>query len=116
MALERGRLPHLFDVGASRGSRFLNTVVRALCALPPVERLLASEQLRSRFVRHALVSTGDPDRREVTASIPNRMPVPEPLAALRMSAVVALRVEPERIGAKTGETPNFLRLGFSAVG
>jgi NAD-dependent dihydropyrimidine dehydrogenase PreA subunit len=61
MALERGRLPHLlFDVGASRGSRFLNTVVRALCALPPVERLLASEQVRSRFVRYALVSAGDP--------------------------------------------------------
>lgn len=61
MALERGRLPHLlFDVGASRGSRFLNHVVRALCALPPVDRAVASEQLRSRFVRYALAHVRDP--------------------------------------------------------
>ncbi len=57
MALERGKLPHLmFDMGASRGSRFLNRVVRALCALSPVERALATEQVRSRFVRYALRS------------------------------------------------------------
>ena len=61
MALERGRLPHLlFDVGASRGSRFLNTVMGALCALPPVERALASEQVRSRFVSYALRAAPDP--------------------------------------------------------
>jgi Pyruvate/2-oxoacid:ferredoxin oxidoreductase delta subunit len=55
MALERGRLPDLlFDTGASRGSRFLNGVVRALCALPPVEKAVASEQVRSRFIRYAL--------------------------------------------------------------
>jgi len=55
MALERGRLPHLlFDAGASRGSRFLNGFVRALCALPPVEKAMASEQVRSRFIRYAL--------------------------------------------------------------
>jgi Pyruvate/2-oxoacid:ferredoxin oxidoreductase delta subunit len=55
MALERGRLPHLlFDVGASRGSRFLNRVVQALCTLPPLQRAVASEQLRSRFVRRAV--------------------------------------------------------------
>jgi Pyruvate/2-oxoacid:ferredoxin oxidoreductase delta subunit len=57
MALERGRLPHLlFDVGASRGSRFMNRVVQALCALPPVDRALASEQLRSRFVRYVVAN------------------------------------------------------------
>jgi Pyruvate/2-oxoacid:ferredoxin oxidoreductase delta subunit len=61
MALERGRLPHLlFDAGGSRGSRFLNGAVRALCALPPVERALASEQVRSRFVRYALAGVRDP--------------------------------------------------------
>ncbi|HSQ00801.1 MAG TPA: 4Fe-4S dicluster domain-containing protein [Candidatus Dormibacteraeota bacterium] len=61
MALERGKLPHLlFDVGASRGSRFLNAVMRALCALSPVERVLASEQVRSRFVRYALQTAQDP--------------------------------------------------------
>jgi len=59
MALERGRLPHLlFDAGASRGSRFLNGLVRALCALPPVEKALASEQVRSRFIRYALRNVG----------------------------------------------------------
>jgi Pyruvate/2-oxoacid:ferredoxin oxidoreductase delta subunit len=61
MALERGRLPHLlFDEGASRGSRFLNRTLQALCRLPLAERVLASEQLRSRFVRQAMQSVGDP--------------------------------------------------------
>lgn len=60
-ALERGKLPDLlFDEGASRGSRFMNRMVRGLCALAPVERALASEQLRSRFVRFALSSVSDP--------------------------------------------------------
>ncbi|MFQ5477881.1 MAG: 4Fe-4S dicluster domain-containing protein [Candidatus Krumholzibacteriia bacterium] len=59
MALERGRLAHLlFDQGSSRGSRFLNGAVQALCALPPVDRVLASEQLRSRFVRYVLDRAG----------------------------------------------------------
>ncbi|MBI4347915.1 MAG: 4Fe-4S dicluster domain-containing protein [Elusimicrobia bacterium] len=54
-SLERGRLPDLlFDTGAGFGSRALNRVLRALCALPPVDRLLASEQVRSRFVRAVL--------------------------------------------------------------
>jgi NAD-dependent dihydropyrimidine dehydrogenase PreA subunit len=60
-ALERGRLPHLiFDEGAGRGSRILNLMLQALCRLPPVDRLLASEQLRSRFVRYVLGSVSDP--------------------------------------------------------
>ncbi len=55
MCLERGRLADLlFDEGASRGSRFLNQVLKAIVSLPPVQRLLASEQVRSRFVRAAL--------------------------------------------------------------
>jgi len=29
-------------------------LVRALCALPPVEKAMASEQVRSRFIRYAL--------------------------------------------------------------
>ncbi len=61
MALERGKLPHLlFDEGASRGSRFLNHVVRGICALPAAQRALASEQLKSRFVRFALGTVRDP--------------------------------------------------------
>ncbi len=49
--LERGRLAHLVaDEGASRGSRFLNHVLQAVCALPVAEQIVASEQLKSRFV------------------------------------------------------------------
>ncbi len=60
-ALERGKLPDLlFDEGEGRGSRFLNQVVRGLCTLPAVDRALASEQLRSRFVRFALAVVRDP--------------------------------------------------------
>jgi NAD-dependent dihydropyrimidine dehydrogenase PreA subunit len=60
-ALERGKLPHLvFDEGASRGSRFLNHVLQGVCALPPVQRAVASEQLQSRFVRFALATVKDP--------------------------------------------------------
>ncbi len=59
MAIERGRLAHLlFDEGASRGSRFLNHVVQALNRLPASQRLLAREQVKSRFVRQALRSLG----------------------------------------------------------
>ncbi|MFA5786934.1 MAG: 4Fe-4S dicluster domain-containing protein [Actinomycetota bacterium] len=62
MALERGRLPHLlFDAGASRGSRYLNGLVRTMCALPPIEKALATEQVRSRFVRVALKSVRNID-------------------------------------------------------
>lgn len=60
-ALERGKIADLlFDEGASRGSRFMNQLVRGLCSLPRVERALASEQLRSRFVRFALATVEDP--------------------------------------------------------
>ena len=52
MSLERGRLPHLlFDASESQGHRFMNRLVGALAKLEPVERALASEQVRSRFVR-----------------------------------------------------------------
>ena len=51
-ALERGNLPHLlFDAGAGRGTRMLNLMLQALCRLPAVDRVVASDQLRSRFVR-----------------------------------------------------------------
>ena len=49
--LERGRLADLlFDESESRGAAFLNHAVRAITHLPPAERALASEQVRSRFV------------------------------------------------------------------
>jgi ferredoxin len=55
MAIERGRLADLlFDEGAGAGSRFLHHAVRALTHLPLASRVLASEQVQSRFVRAAL--------------------------------------------------------------
>jgi ferredoxin len=60
MAIERGHLPHLiFDQGAGRGQRFLNQLLQRLCALPPVQRILASEQLKSRFIRFVLGTLGE---------------------------------------------------------
>jgi Na+-translocating ferredoxin:NAD+ oxidoreductase RNF subunit RnfB len=57
--LERGRLAHMVaDEGASRGSRFLNKVVQAVCALPPAKQAVASEQLQSRFVDYMLRKSG----------------------------------------------------------
>jgi Pyruvate/2-oxoacid:ferredoxin oxidoreductase delta subunit len=61
MAIERGRLAHLLvDQGASRGSQFLGSVLKALTRLPAAERALASEQVRSRFVQAALARVRDP--------------------------------------------------------
>ena len=61
-ALERGRLADLlFDEGRSRGFRFLNRAVRALTALPGAQRALATEQVRSRFVRYALAQVHLPE-------------------------------------------------------
>jgi ferredoxin len=60
-SLERGRLADLlFDAGAGQGPRMLNLVVKALASLPPVDRVLASEQVRSRFIRYALGSVPEP--------------------------------------------------------
>ena len=53
--LERGRLAELLvDGAAGRGPAFANAVLTAVLALPPAERLLASEHLQSRFVRFVL--------------------------------------------------------------
>jgi NAD-dependent dihydropyrimidine dehydrogenase PreA subunit len=55
MAIERGRLADLlFDEGAGAGSRFLHHAVRALTNLPGAARVMASEQVQSRFVKAAL--------------------------------------------------------------
>ncbi len=55
MSLERGRLADLlFDAGQSRSHRYLNSVVQVITHLPVAERILASEQVHSRFVRFAL--------------------------------------------------------------
>jgi ferredoxin len=53
--MERGRLADLLvDGGAGKGPRFLNAALQAILGLPPADRLAASEQLKSRFVRFAL--------------------------------------------------------------
>ncbi len=54
-ALERNRLAELlFDDGAGLGERFLHRAVDAIVRLPPAQALLATEQVRSRFVAAAL--------------------------------------------------------------
>ena len=54
-ALERNRLAELlFDGGEGFGNRFLQQATKAITSLPPVERLLATEQVRSRFVKAAM--------------------------------------------------------------
>jgi Pyruvate/2-oxoacid:ferredoxin oxidoreductase delta subunit len=59
MAIERGRLADLLlDGGAGMGMRFLRDAVEALLRLPPAEQILATEQVRSRFVRFALKRFG----------------------------------------------------------
>jgi Pyruvate/2-oxoacid:ferredoxin oxidoreductase delta subunit len=58
MAIERGHLGQLlFEGGLSQGNGFLNQAVRALVSLPGAQRLLASEQVGSRFLRAALART-----------------------------------------------------------
>jgi Pyruvate/2-oxoacid:ferredoxin oxidoreductase delta subunit len=53
--LEKGRLADLLvDEGAGRGGAFLAQVLRVLSSLPVADRVLASEQVGSRFVRYAL--------------------------------------------------------------
>lgn len=53
--LEQGRLADLLvDGAAGRGPAFANAVLGAILKLPPAEKLLASEQVQSRFVRFAL--------------------------------------------------------------
>ena len=54
-ALERRQLGDLlFDEGAGLGNRFLRLAVDAIVRLPPAQALLASEQVRSRFVKSAV--------------------------------------------------------------
>ena len=50
--VEHGRLADLlFDESESRGAAFLNHAVQAITKLPPAQRALASDQVRSRFVQ-----------------------------------------------------------------
>ncbi len=59
MSIERGRLADLlFDEGGGLGSRFLHHAVRALLNLPLASRVMASEQVSSRFVKAALARFG----------------------------------------------------------
>lgn len=55
MAIERNRLAELLlDDGAGLGERFLHRALDAIVRLPPAQALLASEQVRSRFVAAAV--------------------------------------------------------------
>jgi ferredoxin len=58
-ALERNRLADLFfDEGSGLGARFLHRAVDAIVQLPPAQALLASEQVRSRFMKAAMGKFG----------------------------------------------------------
>ncbi len=60
MALERNRLAELlFDEGEGLGQKFLHHAVDAIVKLPPAQALLATEQVRSRFVAAALKRFGN---------------------------------------------------------
>jgi hypothetical protein len=51
MALERGQLADLlFDDRTLASHRLLGAVLGAIMKLPPVKRVLASEQVKSRFL------------------------------------------------------------------
>jgi Pyruvate/2-oxoacid:ferredoxin oxidoreductase delta subunit len=53
--LERGKLADLLvDGTAGRGPSFANAVLGAILSLPPAQKLLAGEQVQSRFVQFAL--------------------------------------------------------------
>ena len=59
--MERGRVADLLiDGTAGRGPAFANAVIRTILSLPLADRLVASEQVRSRFVRYALSKVGPP--------------------------------------------------------
>ena len=59
--LEKGRLADLLvDGTAGRGPAFAHAVLNVITSLPPAEKLLARDQVRSRFVRFALARS---DRR-----------------------------------------------------
>jgi ferredoxin len=59
-ALERNRLAELlFDGGEGLGNRFLRQATRAITSLPPAKQLLATEQVRSRFVKAAMARFKD---------------------------------------------------------
>ncbi len=61
MTLERGHLGDmLYEEGSARGVGFLGAALRGLLALPAAQRLLASEQVSSRFVKSALARAQDP--------------------------------------------------------
>ncbi|MFW5878659.1 MAG: 4Fe-4S binding protein [Myxococcota bacterium] len=86
MSIERGNLAGLIvDEGAGRGHRFLGSVIRALSKLPPSQRLLASQQVRSRFVDFALKTVRDPTEGPNRGSEGAREPVSADRPAARSS-------------------------------
>jgi ferredoxin len=73
MAIERGHVAHFVaDQALGRGPRFLNLVLRTLTSLPAAQRVLASEQVKSRFVRFALGTVRDPTGGSSSARSPAR--------------------------------------------
>lgn len=58
MAIERGKLQHLiFDSHAHLSHRAIAAILGVILRLPPVKQLLASQQLKSRYLERLLAST-----------------------------------------------------------
>jgi hypothetical protein len=60
MAIERGTLAELLvDGEAGGGHRALAAILGACLALPPIKQLLASRQVRSRFLDRLFATKGE---------------------------------------------------------
>ena len=61
MAIERGRLAQLlYETGSGRSNRFMSHLLKVLTNLPASDRILATKQVRSRFLRFAMATIRDP--------------------------------------------------------
>jgi len=59
MAIERGKLQNLiFDTDALASHRIMGAILGAILNLPPVKRVLASHQLKSRYLERLLERMG----------------------------------------------------------
>ena len=55
MAIERGKLPHLiFDNQAVLSHRVLGTILGVILTLPPLKQVMASEQMKSRYLERLI--------------------------------------------------------------
>jgi Na+-translocating ferredoxin:NAD+ oxidoreductase RNF subunit RnfB len=69
MAIERGKLQNLiFDNHALASHRAMAAILGVILGLPPVKRLMASEQMKSKYLVTLLSLRGDPSRPDAVSS------------------------------------------------